>query len=130
MLSVHRLPHASLPHLDIHELTAGHPLFSVTVTPSEVSVITTGDASFPEAIATERDWAALKMQEPEEGIDFSVIGLLAEVSGILAAGGISIFAVSTYLTDWILLKQDRLEDAEACLEAKGWEVRHVKSWVS
>ena len=123
MLSIHRLPLTYLPHLDVCSLAADQPFFSVTATASELSVMTSAHAAFPHAIASETGWVAMKMQEPEHGIDFSVVGLLAEVSGVLAANAISIFAVSTYLTDWILIKQDRLADAELCLRAKGWDVR-------
>lgn len=44
-------------------------------------------------------------------LDFSLIGILAKISGILAEKEISIFAISTYNTDYILLKEDKLEDA-------------------
>ncbi len=128
LLAVHQLPHSYLPRLNVQDLAVGQPFFSFTVTASEVSIITAADVTFPEAITSETGWVALKMQEPEGGINFGVIGLLAEGSGILRDSNISIFAVSTYLTDWILLKQERLSDAEASLQAKGWEVRRVTTW--
>lgn len=44
-------------------------------------------------------------------LSFALTGILAIISGTLAQAGISIFAVSTYNTDYILVKQDRLQDA-------------------
>lgn len=58
-----------------------------------------------------------------EGIlDFSLIGILAEISRILADGGIGIFAISTFNTDYILTKSENFERAIALLKAAGYSV--------
>ena len=58
-----------------------------------------------------------------EGIlDFSLIGILAEISRILADGGIGIFAISTFNTDYILTKSEYFERAIALLKAAGYSV--------
>ena len=53
-------------------------------------------------------------------LEFSLVGILAELSGILAKSGISIFAVSTYNTDYIFTKADVFDRAMAALSAAGY----------
>ena len=55
-------------------------------------------------------------------LDFSLVGVLARVSGILAENEISIFAVSTYNTDYILVKSAAFEKAVSVLEAAGYKI--------
>ena len=53
-------------------------------------------------------------------LDFSLIGILSKISGILAEQKIGIFALSTYNTDYILVKEENFENAMAALETKGY----------
>ena len=55
-------------------------------------------------------------------LDFSLVGVLAELSGILCNAGISIFAVSTYNTDYLFTKADVFERAIAALGEAGHNV--------
>lgn len=55
-------------------------------------------------------------------LDFSLVGILAEISGILAAQKISIFAVSTYNTDYIFTKTDVFDRAIHVLSAAGYAI--------
>ena len=55
-------------------------------------------------------------------LDFSLIGILAEISAILAENGISIFAVSTYNTDYILIKNEKYQKALDVLKASGYQI--------
>ena len=69
----------------------------------------------------ERDdgWRGFRIQ----GIlDFSLIGILSKLSGILAEHKIGIFAVSTYNTDYILVKEDNYEKALSVLASEGYTV--------
>lgn len=74
----------------------------------------------PENVITQDDgWKAFRI----EGIlDFSLIGILAKLAALLAENGISIFAISTYNTDYILIKQEKYEQALALLSATGYNV--------
>ncbi len=58
----------------------------------------------------------------EGALDFSLIGILAGISEVMAQTGISILAVSTYDTDYFLVPQERLPDAVRALRRKGYEV--------
>lgn len=73
------------------------------------------------AVTTERDdgWRGLYI---EGTLDFSLIGVLSKISAILADNQISIFAVSTYNTDYILVKTDDFERALAALAEKGYKI--------
>ena len=53
---------------------------------------------------------------------FSLIGILAKISGILAENGISIFALSTYNTDYVLVKAENFEKALQALSAEGFTI--------
>ena len=71
------------------------------------------------ADTTDRDdgWKGFRIQ----GIlDFSLIGILSRLSGILADNGIGIFAVSTYNTDYILVKKENFERALRVLASAGY----------
>lgn len=70
---------------------------------------------------TERDdgWKGFRIQGQ---LDFSLIGILAKLSGILAENRIGIFAVSTYNTDYILVKKENFEKALRVLEQAGYTV--------
>ena len=56
-------------------------------------------------------------------LDFSLTGILSRLSGILAEQEIGIFAVSTYNTDYILVKEENFERAMAALASGGYTVR-------
>ena len=66
-------------------------------------------------------WRAFRI---EGELDFSLIGILAGISDVLAKGGIGIFAVSTFNTDYILTKADRFEEALRLLSASGYGIKY------
>ena len=70
---------------------------------------------------TERDdgWRGFRIRGT---LDFSLIGILSKISGILAEQKIGIFAVSTYNTDYILVKEENFERALSTLCSEGYEV--------
>ena len=69
--------------------------------------------------AREDGWRAFHIQGV---LDFSMIGILSELSGILAKARIGIFAVSTYNTDYILVKEEKFEQALDILEDSGYMI--------
>lgn len=74
----------------------------------------------PPGTASEGGWRALKLEGP---FDFSLVGVLLSVLAPLAGAGISIFAVSTYDTDYVLVGERQLKPAVAILIEAGHEVR-------
>jgi len=97
--------------------------FSITKTPEELSVVcpeSSIPANIPEKVRAERGWKCLKVEGP---LDFGLTGILAGISRVLADNGISIFAVSTYDTDYILLRKNDLKSAIRTLEEAGYEIQ-------
>lgn len=97
--------------------------FSITRTPEELSVVcpeSSIPANIPEKVRAERGWKCLKVEGP---LDFGLTGILAGISRVLADHGISIFAVSTYDTDYILLRENDLKHAVRALEEADYEIR-------
>lgn len=70
---------------------------------------------------TERDdgWRAFRIQGE---LDFSLIGILSKISGILAENKIGIFVVSTFNTDYVLTKKENYEKALDALSNAGYEI--------
>jgi uncharacterized protein len=93
--------------------------FCAIRTDDELSLVT-DDALVPEGVACERGWRALKVEGP---LDFALTGVLAALAVPLADAQIPIFALSTFDTDYVLVKSDRLDDAIIALEQAGHVVR-------
>ena len=100
---------------------------SITRTAEELS-ITCEESAAPPALSegslpelkVSRAWRALKFEGPFE---FSEIGVLASVVGPLADAGVSVFAVSTYDTDYLLVQEEALARAKELLGAHGHTLR-------
>ena len=92
--------------------------FSITRTADELSVVCE-QAIVPDGVRCEWDWRCVQVAGP---IPFSTVGVLASFVQPLAEAGISVFAVSTYDTDYLLVKGNDLERAMAVLRAAGHEV--------
>ncbi|RJW54415.1 ACT domain-containing protein [Clostridiales bacterium TF09-2AC] len=75
---------------------------------------------------TERDdgWRAFRIQGV---LDFSLIGILSEISGILAENKIGIFAISTFNTDYVLTKKENYQRALDVLNRAGYKIVGDKS---
>ncbi|NLL38887.1 MAG: ACT domain-containing protein [Clostridiales bacterium] len=91
--------------------------FSITKTSDELSVVCS-EGNIPGDIRCEKDWKILKILGP---LDFALTGILASVSAILARAEISIFALSTYDTDYILVKDKDVVRAMAELNSEGYD---------
>ena len=91
---------------------------ALTRTADELSVICP-QVNVPPDITCEPDWRALKV---EGQLDFSMVGVLAGISGALAGARISLFAVSTFDTDYILVKEIDLPGAVSALRLAGYGV--------
>jgi uncharacterized protein len=91
---------------------------SITRTADELSIVCDDDA-VPAEIQAERNWRVLKLEGP---IPFEMTGVAAALLAPLAAAGISIFLVSTYDTDYLLLKSASFERALGVLRGAGYEI--------
>jgi hypothetical protein len=93
--------------------------YSISRTEDELSIVCSQD-NVPDGIKCDSNWRALKVEGP---LDFSLIGILASLANTLANVEISIFAISTYDTDYLLVKEDKLERAIEALQEAGHQVR-------
>jgi hypothetical protein len=112
--------------LGIVRLPAGTPLpdwatrgfFSVTRTPDELSVV--AEARFiPENLPAERGWRVLRV---EGALPLSQIGILAGLATTLAAAGVPIFSISTFDTDYLLVRDADVAAALTALRSAGHHV--------
>lgn len=93
----------------------GGPLWALTGTAQELSVVCAWEA-VPDPVHREGPWRALMVRGP---LDFALTGILSVIAAPLAAAEISIFAVSTFDTDYVLVRAERLEAAVSALRAAG-----------
>jgi hypothetical protein len=89
---------------------------SIARTPDELSIVC-DDANVPADIQAERGWRCLKVEGP---IPFSVVGLAARLTTPLATAGISVFFVSTFDTDYLLVQEPLLNATLAALASAGF----------
>ena len=71
-------------------------------------------------IASEPNWRALKISGV---LDFSLVGIIANIGAILTQAGISIFVISTYNTDYIFIKTQTFDRAVCALAEKGYVIK-------
>lgn len=93
--------------------------WSLARTDEEISLVCRTESVPDTASVVESGWNLLGV---EGVLDFSLTGILARISGVLADAGVSIFAVSTFNTDYILVKADSLPCASEALRAAGYEI--------
>ena len=88
---------------------------SVTRTPDEVSVVCEEQYA-PEAAVTERGWRCMKVAGP---LDLSLTGIASAITSPLADAGVALFLISTYETDYVLVKEGVLDKAIDALRRAG-----------
>ncbi|BAJ01910.1 conserved hypothetical protein [Shewanella violacea DSS12] len=91
-------------------------MFFVGKTKDELSVVVPAELTL-DSIEEEKGWRCLEVIGP---LGFSMTGILSSVSGTLADSDISIFALSTFDTDYILVKKDKLAEAITALKKKNF----------
>ena len=116
LLSICRLPpDAALPEW----ATAPAPFLTVSRTSEELS-ITTLQTAVPPAVRCERDYRALRVSGT---LPPDLVGILVSIAEPLAQAGLSIFAISTYDTDYVLVKARDLPAALEALRGAGHKVK-------
>ena len=112
-MAVCRLP----PAAAIPPWPAG-PFVSITRTAEELSIVCS-EASVPGDVQSERGWRCLKLEGP---IPFETIGIAAAITKTLADAGISVFFVSTYDTDYVLVRAESIDSSVVALRAAGFDL--------
>ena len=93
-----------------------HPYTFAAITEDECSLVCQTCFTPGETIAREDGWRAFRVAG---SMDFGLVGVLSGITGTLAAQGVPVFAVSTFDTDYVLVKADRFAQAMAALVAQG-----------
>jgi len=91
---------------------------SITRTSDELSVVC-NEGNVPDVVA-DRGWRCLKLAGP---FPLDQTGVAAAFTRVLADAGIALFVVSTYDTDYVLVRDAALEHATAALRASGYTIR-------
>lgn len=95
------------PQTEVPSWSMQGDFYTISRTHDELSVVCQSEW-IPSTIKAERDWRIFKIEGP---FTFTQIGILNAVTSVLAESGISLFAISTFDTDYILVKGKDLEDA-------------------
>lgn len=93
-------------------------IFFIAKTREELSIVCPSHLSL-NSLESEPGWAAFEVIGP---LGFSLTGILSNISGVLAKAKISIFAISTFDTDYILVKQQSVNDAITHLKNNEYKI--------
>jgi hypothetical protein len=99
--------------------SASGAITSVTRTADELSVVC-AESAVPRGVKCEMGWRIFKIEGP---LDFALTGILVSVAKPLAGAGVSIFAISTFDTDYVMVKERNVEKAVRALTAAGRRVK-------
>jgi uncharacterized protein len=112
LFTVHRFP----PDYEIPKQIYENQFYSISKTENDLSIVCSSSILL-DSESSEMDWSCIKVPGP---LDFSLTGILADISAVLAKADISIFAISTFDTDYILVKSDKLSVANKALQKAGY----------
>lgn len=104
---------------DISDIDMAAEFYFIGRTDEELSLVCRTEDTPSKTIEREDGWRGFRIQGV---LDFSLIGILSKISGVLAENGIGIFAVSTYNTDYILVKEENFGRALDALAAEGYRI--------
>ncbi|KZN45286.1 ACT domain-containing protein [Pseudoalteromonas luteoviolacea] len=91
-------------------------IFFIAKTTEELSIVCPSDIKV-DSFAAEPYWRAIEIIGP---LGFSLTGIMSNISGVLASANVSIFSISTYDTDYILVKEQQLNNAIQALRKDGY----------
>ena len=103
---------------NITDIDFTEEFYFIGKTDEELSLVCTETAVPSNAIQIDNGWKAFRIQGT---LDFALIGILAKITNILAEHEISVFAVSTYNTDYILIKTENFDRAIKVLKNNNYE---------
>lgn len=104
---------------ELSSINTDADFYFIGKTDEELSLVCKTEDAPQNTVERDDGWKGFRIQGV---LDFSLIGILSKLSGILAEHGIGIFAVSTYNTDYILVKEENYERALAVLALEGYKV--------
>ena len=103
----------------VEALDLSRDFYFIGKTDEEISLVCRTEDTPEQTTQREDGWKGFRIQGV---LDFTLIGILSKLTGILAEQGIGIFAVSTYNTDYILVKDENFDRAMDALKQAGYTV--------
>lgn len=103
----------------VAELNLDNNFFFIGKTDEEISLVCLTQDAPQNTVERDDGWKGFRIQGT---LDFSLIGILSKISAILAENKIGIFAISTYNTDYILVKSENFENAITALASEGYDI--------
>ena len=107
---------------DITDIDLSKGFYFIGRTDEEISLVCKTEDTPADTLERDDGWRGFRI---EGVLDFSLIGILSKISGILADNEIGIFAVSTYNTDYILVKAENFAKALRVLSEAGYSVDNL-----
>lgn len=104
---------------DMENIVLKSDVFFLAKTDEEISLVCETTCAPSNTSHREDSWRAFRIQGV---LDFSLIGILSKITAILAENRIGVFAVSTYNTDYILVKEENFEKSMRALDEAGYEI--------
>ena len=104
---------------ELSEVNFTRDFVFVGKTDEEISLVCDTESVPLDTLSVEAGWRGMRISME---LDFSLVGIIARISSILAEEKIGIFVVSTYLTDYIFIKKENLKKAIEALKAHGYEI--------
>jgi hypothetical protein len=90
--------------------------YSIVRTNEEMSIVSK-TKNIPDGVVAEHGWKCFKV---DSIMEFELVGIINSITGPLSIAEISVFVVSTYNTDYIMIKEEKIEEAKAVLEETGF----------
>lgn len=112
--TIHSFDADTKPQAEVFE----QEIYFLGKTEDELSIVVPSTLHL-NSLDSESDWRCLEVRGP---LDFLLTGILSGIAGVLAAKNISIFAISTFDTDYILVKQNNLTQAITELERNDYKI--------
>ena len=110
--TIHRLS----PLADIPAVVLSSSFFAIARTDDELSIVVPENTEI-KSDQSDPGWDCFKVEGP---LEFGLVGILAGISSALAEAQIAIFALSTFDTDYILVKQEQVRAAKEALNSAGY----------
>jgi len=111
--------HRFRPNAEVPAAALKSPFFAITRTEEELSLVLPAGIDI-ESEKSEMGWACFKVEGP---LEFGLVGILAGISSTLAKAGVPIFALSTFDTDYILVKREQVQVAREALISASYQVQ-------
>ncbi|PXW77117.1 hypothetical protein BZA03_101581 [Alteromonas sp. I10] len=110
--------HSLDPETNIPAPVLNSPLFFLGKTEDELSIVVPDSVDVP-SLDSDEGWRALELLGP---LHLSMVGIMAQIGQVLASAKVAIFVVSTFDTDFFLVKDNKLKDAISALKKAGYSV--------